>query len=249
MAKLALCINLADAPAEVIAVFQNSDVGRLVPLRPEFWSTPVRLVDRSLCETDETLLQLLPYIRLEAENGSSFMYTRGGGGEEARLHGNYSIGVGGHVDCAPADGQTLLEVLQAEAARECLEETGLVVDPALFTIQQFICDPTNSVGRVHLGLLTTLKLSAEDCAFLGSKLEAGVIENSRMASVDHLLSTNVYARLENWSKLVADSMFNPEPASSADASSDLALTSEDPTCPDCDSSSEDCECGHDEDAE
>lgn len=214
MAKLALCINLADAPANVIAVFKNSDIGRLIPINPEFWNTPVQLVDRNICETDESLLQLLPYIQLEDEDGSYFMYTRGGGGEEARLHGNYSIGVGGHVDCAPEEGQTLLEVLQLEAARECLEETGLVVEPKAFTITHFICDPTNAVGRVHLGLLTALKLTAGDRAFLGSKLEAGVIENSIMAGVPHLKSPEVYARLENWSKLIADSMFSPELADS-----------------------------------
>jgi predicted NUDIX family phosphoesterase len=264
MAKLALCIKLADAPSEVIGAFKHSDTGSLIPINSEFWNTPVQLVDRSICETDESLLQLLPYITLEDEDSAFFMYTRGGGGEEARLHGNYSIGVGGHVDIAPAEGQTLLEVLQAEAAREYLEETGLVADPSMFTITHFICDPTNAVGRVHLGLLTSLKLSADDRAALGSKLEAGVIENTCMARAPYLLSTEVYARLENWSKLIADTMFNPETAqpdeandssfsfnelgASAEAEAAQGDGEEDDTCYECDLPAENCECHQGEEA-
>jgi predicted NUDIX family phosphoesterase len=269
MAKLALCIKLADAPSEVIGAFKHSDIGRLIPINSEFWNTPVQLVDRSICETDESLLQLLPYITLEDEDGAFFMYTRGGGGEEARLHGNYSIGVGGHVDIAPAECQTLLEVLQAEAAREYLEETGLVADPSMFTITHFICDPTNAVGRVHLGLLTSLKLSADDRAALGSKLEAGVIENTCMARAPYLLSTEVYARLENWSKLIVDTMFNPEPAQPDDEANYSSFSFNDPgasaeaeaaqgdgdedaceddTCYECDLPAEECECHRGEEA-
>ena len=259
MAKLALCINLADAPADVTKAFACATTGRLIPIVPEFWNTPVQLVDRSVCETDESMLQLLPYIQLEDE-GASFMYTRGGGGEEARLHGNYSIGVGGHVDRAPEEGQALLEVLQEEASRECHEETGLLVDPSAFNITHFICDPTNSVGRVHLGLLTSLKLNAADRAVLGDKLEANVIENARMINVTSLPS-EVYARLENWSKLIVDSKA-PDPVQSDEEANDSSFSfnelgasaeaeaaqgdCEDDTCYECDNPLEDCECEDDE---
>src|SRR5207253_1300135 len=101
---------------------------------------------------EEYWLQLLPYIKVGVERGDTFRYTRGGGGEEARLHGNYSVGIGGHVDIYPQPG-SLLSVIQAEAQREAKEETKLDLEPHLLTPTHFICDPTNAVGRVHLGLL------------------------------------------------------------------------------------------------
>jgi predicted NUDIX family phosphoesterase len=210
MAKLALCIKRADAPQDVIDAFAGSN-RMLLPIPASFWNTPVELVDRAICETDETWLQLLPYIT--ANTDKVFMYTRGGAGEEARLHGNYSIGVGGHVDVAPSedsDDGELLNVIRKEAAREIMEEIKIAVNPSELHPTYFICDPTNPVGRVHLGLVIAYMLPEDQAIDFVNGLEAGSIENARMVTGAELHSPEVYARLENWSQILADAFYVSE---------------------------------------
>lgn len=203
MAKLALCIKRADAPQNVIDAF-NGNVGILVPIEASFWQTPVELVDRALCETDETWLQLLPYLAVDDSADSVFMYTRGGAGQEARLHGNYSIGVGGHVDVAPWNVSDLLSIVQLEAHREIMEEINVAIPSDDLTPSHFICDPTNPVGRVHLGLLVRAKLPASQVIDFVNGLEAGAIDNARMISYDELRQEPTYSRLEGWSSIIVD---------------------------------------------
>ena len=211
--KFALCIRSTDAPLEVVAAYaghlanQLNGKGVLLPIPSAFWETPTELVSRSHCETSEETLQLLPYIRVVSHEGQTFLYTRGGGGEEARLHGNYSVGVGGHVDVHPNAGHSgnLYGCLQDEARREIKEETGLDIASEKVQFTHFICDPTNPVGRVHLGLLATVQLSSDVGIDFVSSMEADTIENARLVNFGDLTATpEEFSRLENWSKLVVD---------------------------------------------
>lgn len=179
MQKFALCIKRADAPVEVQNAF-NDGVRCLIPIKDSFYLTNSFLVDRAICDSKKaedkeearSTLQLLPYIVLLTEDKKIFTYTRGGSGEEARLHGNYSIGVGGHVDIEPDDEleQDLYGLLRMEACRELAEEAGIDTvdgsgDGEVLTIgnfTHFIVDPTNDVGMVHLGLLAIHNIKAEE---------------------------------------------------------------------------------------
>jgi predicted NUDIX family phosphoesterase len=204
MAKFALCIKRSEAPQAVLDAFAG-DKAVLVPIEASFWQTETFLADRAVCETDETTLQLLPYIKVGVERGDTFRYTRGGGGEEARLHGNYSVGVGGHVDVKPGPGY-LLTVIQEEAAREGKEETKLTLALDKLTPTHFICDPTNAVGRVHLGLLISYKLPEDVSMDFEDDMEDGMIENACLCPTAVLMEPEVFARLENWSKVVVADM-------------------------------------------
>ena len=101
------------------------------------------LVPRSACETDEELLQVIPYIVVNC--GEHVMaYSRAGG--EPRLDQRSSIGFGGHINIGDetyADG----------AAREGREELRGFRDKCLSPALGFIFDDSNPVGRVHLGVL------------------------------------------------------------------------------------------------
>lgn len=216
MAKLALCIKRADAPQAVIDAF-NGTTGLVLAIDPSFWQTPVELVDRAICETDETWLQLLPYIVVNTDDNSVFMYTRGGGGAEARLHGNYSVGVGGHVDIAPLNIGELLSVLQLEASREIMEEIEIDVQHTDLTPTHFICDPTNPVGRVHLGLLIGIQLPENTAIDFVNGLEAGSIENASSVPLDELAAEPINSRLENWSRLVAAALSDESTGGSLEA--------------------------------
>jgi predicted NUDIX family phosphoesterase len=204
--KLALCINTSSVSQAVHNAYhdKNSDVrwAHLVPIDPEFFNTMTFLSDRAHCETDESTLQLLPYLNIVSEDGRMFTYTRGGSGEEARLHGNFSVGLGGHVDIRPEGKETLLSLLKNEAAREGEEEAGLNMDMARIEFSHFICDGSNPVGRVHLGLLCTYHLTNEEADALNMNAEAGVVDSGRWETVDTLALDENFNRLENWSKAV-----------------------------------------------
>lgn len=193
--KLALCVQTAHMQQD----FRVADTGRLLPISGRFWSLGTQLHDRATCETDETLQQLLPYIVL-VQGLRVFCYSRGGASGEARLTGKLSIGLGGHVDEAPADGESLLDLLVREANRELAEEAGLASAPVQF--ERLIVDPTNPVGRVHAGLLAFRQMT--DAEIISP--EAGIIEKGEFVPVWKLVDPAIYDRLENWSKLIVDWM-------------------------------------------
>src|SRR5437899_8034902 len=61
-------------------------------------TSPSHLVylNRSDAEHDRGYKQLIPYVLLVC-NDRLLRYRRGRGGEETRLHGLYSVGIGGHI--------------------------------------------------------------------------------------------------------------------------------------------------------
>lgn len=81
---------------ESLGVFQglSLDVERSLPVI----TAPARLVylNRSEAEHDQRCKQLIPCVLLVC-NGNILRYRRGRGGQETRLHGLYSVGIGGHI--------------------------------------------------------------------------------------------------------------------------------------------------------
>lgn len=222
MAKMALCIRRNDLEELNRVLRYNKMKGMMIANAPaEFLRLETKLQDRAQCETDPSWLQLLPYVVIRrADTGQIFTYCRGKGGAEARLHGNLSIGVGGHVDTdverSPEDSlkesMDLMVHLEDSAMRELEEEVGFVVEkdddgeclhmPFMWN-DDLIYDDTNDVGRVHLGML--IVMNVPDNSVLGST-EVGVIEGSQWLYLDDLQEPAVYDRLENWSKIVVTYM-------------------------------------------
>lgn len=164
------------------------------------------IADRDQCETDESLLQLLPYVtiaaKLPGQKSQYFTYRRGVQGNESRLHGAISLGIGGHIDNAPTETVPLSMLLQHEVAREVQEETGYVLGGQV-SFTHFIVDWTNPVGRVHLGLHAIVELTRqEDIDAVCKNHEVGVIEESTWATYEELVPRRYY-EMENWSKAVA----------------------------------------------
>lgn len=171
------------------------------PLHGTMPMLPVDLIDRSKCENDESTLQLIPYIVVRGpKNGDILTYTRGKAGDENRLHAKRSIGLGGHVDRVPAPGESLIELLQAEGARELKEEIGYDADPASLHFSHIIIDRSDAVGRVHIGLLCVHTLSAH----VDLVLERDTINDAVFVPLEDLIIPSAYDRLENWSKHVVD---------------------------------------------
>lgn len=207
--KVALCIRFIDAPADVRRAASVTGT-HLLALTEEFFRTGVTLEDRALCETNPELLQLLPYIVImERGTGRVFRYFRGKGGNEDRLHGKISIGVGGHVEDYPGNikfpvgtmyhSNDLFAHLKEDAERECVEEIGVAPDKIDFMRLMY---NNAGVNQVHLGILG---LAVVDSV---AALEAGVIENGEFVDPHDLLEAEVFERMEDWSKAALTYVIN-----------------------------------------
>lgn len=188
--KMALCIRFVDAPSLVRKQCYRGGTA-LLPLYEEFFSTPVALYDRKHCETDENLLQLLPYIVVRNRNGHVLRYFRGKGGTEDRLHSKISIGLGGHIETVPNAGN-LFDHCKADAMRELEEEIGVRPDKIEFV--RLVFNPTG-VNRVHLGILGVAIIDTDALT-----LETGVIEDAEFVDPKILTNSQDYNRCEEWSK-------------------------------------------------
>lgn len=145
----------------------------------------VMFCPRSECETDETVVQVIPYIVVRFHD-SILCYQREGGGEK-RLDGKWSVGFGGHIN--DGDG-SYLDGLRREGHEELLGFShGALTEPL-----GFIWDNSNAVGRVHIGVLHAYQFGQ-----LGSSPVAPAEacrtrwEPTRLVAFD--------SRLENWSKI------------------------------------------------
>lgn len=196
-AKLALCIEAC----EFSWTSHPRGFGRgLLEILPgDLETMKTKLVDRAVCETDESLWQLLPYNVLIDEQDRIFTYVRGQAGQEGRLHDKLSIGIGGHVDHAPwpATAHDLSRLLVIEAVREVEEEVALS-GPFEPEFTHYIIDHTNEVGRVHLGLLSITKVHSSQ---IGT-LEEGIVLAGAFEPISWLVQEAQFNRLENWSQEV-----------------------------------------------
>lgn len=125
------------------------------------------MLPRSICEHDERFRQIIPYTILSYDekydgDWELLSYWRGEASSETRLHGNCSIGVGGHVNildvASGRDTRGLYDVIRCCRNREVQEEVALDWQTVVFPEEEcrfvgLIKDDTNEVGRVHLGLV------------------------------------------------------------------------------------------------
>jgi predicted NUDIX family phosphoesterase len=139
-------------------------------LRALFAPGLVSFRPRSEVEDDPSLKQIIPYVVFRS-GGSVFCYTRGGGGGEARLRRRRSLGVGGHVAEADADGRGTLDAYEMALRRE-LDEEVAVNSPGTLTRVGLINDDSTPVGSVHLGVVHLYELERPEV----SPREADLVE-------------------------------------------------------------------------
>jgi predicted NUDIX family phosphoesterase len=115
-------------------------------------------VYRHVAEKDESIKQIIPYTVLYDED-RCFMYRRTKAGGENRLHDKFSIGVGGHIN--PVDGAGTKETFEVARQRELSEEVTIWTDdknwPWPASTIMAIYDNSDSVGRVHFGVVCSLR--------------------------------------------------------------------------------------------
>lgn len=131
---------------------------------------------RSSVEEDISKKQIIPYIIILDTDNRFFIYKRKG--SEKRLHGKYSIGVGGHVDCKDIekfyenekanfkifklDLNLFSKLIMVTLLREIYEETGISLDEKSIDKNiefiGIINEDISPVGKVHIGFVYLFRL-------------------------------------------------------------------------------------------
>jgi predicted NUDIX family phosphoesterase len=147
-------------------------------------------LNRSEAEQDRRYKQLIPYVLLICR-GKILRYRRGKGGQETRLHGLYSVGVGGHIS---EDDHSLFAANRGYLEgmrRELLEEVDVeaVKEAAVAVIN----DDSTEVGYVHFGVVHVMHLASE--AVAGRR--SGIGKPEFISFSEALKDLSVY---ESWSR-------------------------------------------------
>ena len=126
-------------------------------------TSPSRLVylNRSDAEHDKRYKQLIPYVLLIC-NGRILRYRRGRGGQETRLHGLYSVGVGGHISEEDHGLFSTGPGYHEGMRRELMEE--VAIDEGKEAAVAVINDDSTEVGYVHFGVVHVMHLAKESIA-------------------------------------------------------------------------------------
>src|SRR6266446_3964732 len=146
---------------EDLGMFQglSLEVGKYLPMV----TSPSHLVylNRSDAEQDRGYKQLIPYVLLICDD-RLLRYRRGRGGEETRLHGLYSVGIGGHI--SEEDHGLFSKGLGYHEGmrRELMEE--VAIDEVKEVAVAVINDDSTEVGQVHFGVVHVVHVSNQTIA-------------------------------------------------------------------------------------
>lgn len=141
-------------------------------------------------ESDPAYKQIIPYVIL-VHHSEVFSYCRGKLLNEARLLGNYSIGIGGHISIS--DLNLFNMPYEVAMQREVYEEVDISSTYA-DRIVGLINDDTNDVGKVHLGIVHALTLQERQV-----KAKEKSINEAQFLSIKQLAQD--VDRYENWSRI------------------------------------------------
>ena len=147
-------------------------------------------LNRSDAEQDKRYKQLIPYV-LVICNGKILRYRRGRGGQETRLHGFYSVGIGGHI--SDVDHGLFSNDLgyQEGMRRELMEE--VAIDEVKQAAVALINDDSTEVGYVHFGVVHIMHVATG--TIVGRR--SGIVGPEFIPIVEAVKDSSGY---ESWSR-------------------------------------------------
>jgi predicted NUDIX family phosphoesterase len=173
-----------------LGVFQglSLEVARYLPVFTS--SSHLLYLNRSEAEHDKRYKQLIPYVLLICGD-KILRYRRGKGGQETRLHGLCSVGVGGHISEEDHGLFTSDRGYQEGMRRELMEEVGIdaASEPPVATIN----DDSTEVGQVHFGVVHVVRVPDEGIA--GGR--SGIVCPEFVRMADAVKNASEY---ESWSR-------------------------------------------------
>ena len=114
---------------------------------------------RSEAELDRGRKQLIPYVLVLCHD-RILRYRRGKGGQETRLHGLYSVGIGGHISLEDHDLFSTASGYHDGMRRELKEEVD--VEELNEAAVAVINDDSTEVGYVHFGVVHIMQVANEN---------------------------------------------------------------------------------------
>jgi len=152
-----------------------------------------RFEPRATVEGDPRFKQVIPYLVVR-DGPHYFLMQRSRAGTDARLHDQWSIGVGGHVN--PGD-----ENLAGGLRREWREEIEADFEPQARFVG-VLNDDSTDVGRVHLGVVFEADTGGRPVAIRETAKLSGAFASAADVRA-------VADRLETWSRLVFERLDGP----------------------------------------
>src|SRR5438270_12681905 len=181
---------------EDLGVFQglSLELERYLPVVTS--SSHLVYLNRSEAEHDRRYKQLIPYVLLIC-NDQLLRYRRGKGGGETRLHGLYSVGIGGHISEEDHGLFSKGVGYQEGMMREVREEVGIEqVNEAAVAV---INDDSTEVGYVHFGIVHIMHVANQAAAGRRS----GIVGPEFIPIGDAVQNASNY---ESWSRFCLENL-------------------------------------------
>lgn len=181
---------------EGLGVFQglSLEVNRYLPVLTA--SKNLTYLNRSEAELDRRYKQLIPYVLILCQE-KILRYRRGKGGQETRLHGLFSVGIGGHIAEEDHGLFTTDRGYQDGMRRELMEEADIkVTDNAPVAL---INDDSTEVGYVHFGVVHVVQVPDESVA----SRRSGIVAPEFVTVADAVKDLSVY---ETWSRFCLEQL-------------------------------------------
>jgi len=181
---------------EELGVFQgiNLDVDKYLPVLTS--SKNLTYLNRSEAETDRRFKQLIPYVLVICD-GRLLRYQRGKGGQETRLRGLWSVGIGGHISEEDHSLFTKDFGYVEGMRREVREE--VEVEEVSESAVAVINDDSMDVGYVHFGVVYVMQVANENVAGRRS----GIASPEFIAIADAVKEASNY---ESWSRFCLENL-------------------------------------------
>ena len=182
---------------EKIGVFQGLSIEIDKYLPAVTASSQIVYLNRSEAELDKRYKQLIPYVLILC-NGKILRYQRGKRGGETRLHGLYSVGIGGHISEEDHGLFTGERAGYHEGMRrELVEEVDIEgeKDAAVAVIN----DDSTDVGFVHFGVVHVMHVRDEK--IVGRR--SGIVSPEFVPLAGALSDLSGY---ETWSRLCLENL-------------------------------------------
>lgn len=157
-----------------------------------------QFLDRNLAETDPSFKQIIPYVSVVCDD-EWLTARRSKKVGESRLVGQYSVGLGGHINTTDVDGETNLEpftLVTRGLVREINEELSFK-DGTIpkWDLIGFINDDSNDVGAVHFGLSYLIEVDSKDDVAI---IDEGLVNHEWICRHELIKRVDVF---ESWSQI------------------------------------------------
>jgi predicted NUDIX family phosphoesterase len=181
---------------EELGVFQglSLDVDKYLPLVTA--PSQVLYLNRSEAEQDKRFKQLIPYVLILC-NDRILRYRRGKGGQETRLHGLFSVGIGGHIS-EEDHGLFSSQLGYYDGMRRELKEE-VEIDAGKEAAVAVINDDSTDVGLVHFGVIHVMHSVSEE--IIGRR--SGIVAPEFVSVSDATKDLSAY---ETWSRFCLENL-------------------------------------------